>query len=226
MRSHPQDEAGGQEIAELAALADGSLAPERRAALEARVAASPELADRLAEQQHAVALARSATAEVEAPAILRARIDTPRRASRVPMSRRFVLIGAAATVAAVVAIGLAVLGSGTSAERFHAALGSTDLVPGARGDASLTKTSSGWRVELDAKGLPRLERGRFYEAWLRNPAGVLVPVGTFNESRKVTLWAGVSPKAFTMLIVTREQADNDQASSGAKVLVGAVDTGG
>ena len=50
MRRRREDEDGGQDIAELAALADGSLAPERRAALEARVAASSELADRLAEQ--------------------------------------------------------------------------------------------------------------------------------------------------------------------------------
>ena len=46
------------DTAELAALADGSLAPERRAALEARVAASSELADRLAEQERAVSLAQ------------------------------------------------------------------------------------------------------------------------------------------------------------------------
>ncbi len=225
MRRRPQDEADGQEIAELAALADGSLAPERRAALEERVAASSELADRLAEQQHAIALARSAAAEVEAPATLRARIDTRRRVRRVPMPRRLVLIGAAATAVLAVAIGLAVFASGTSGERFHATLASTDLVPGAKGEATLTKTSSGWRIELDATGLPRLEGGRFYEAWLGKPAGVLVPVGTFNESRKVTLWAGVSPKDFTTLTVTREQADGDQASSGAKVLVGTVNTG-
>ena len=60
----------------------------------------------------------------------------------------------------------------------------------------------------------------FYEAWLRNPAGVLVPIGTFNEGRKVTLWAGVSPKDYPSLTVTREQADGNQASSGEKVLVG------
>jgi hypothetical protein len=222
MRRRPQDETAGQEIAELAALADGSLAPERRAALEARVAASSELADRLAEQQYAVALARSATAEVEAPATLRARIDTQRRARRVPMPRRLVLIGAAATAAVAVAVGLAISASGTSAERYRTALASTDLVPGANGEATLTRTSSGWQIKLHATGLPRLAGGRFYEAWLLDPAGVLVPVGTFNESRKVTLWAGVSPKDFTRLIVTREQADGDQASSGAKVLVGAV----
>ena len=74
-------------------------------------------------------------------------------------------------------------------------------------------------------GFPRLDGGRFYEAWLRNAAGVLVPIGTFNEGRNVTLWAGVSPKDFTTLTVTREQADGDQASSGEKVLVGTVEHG-
>ena len=114
---------------------------------------------------------------------------------------------------------------GTSAESFHAALASTTLSPGATGEATLTKTSSGWRIELDATGLPRLDEGRFYEAWLRDAAGVLVPVGTFNEGEGVTLWAGVSPKDFTTLTVTRERADGDQTSSGEKVLVGRVDTG-
>ena len=144
------------------------------------------------------------------------------------MPHRRLLIGAAATAALAVAlaIGLAVFSSGTSSERFHAALAPTGLVPGASGEATLTKTSSGWRIKLDASGLPRLEGGRFYEAWLRNAAGVLVPIGTFNEGQKVTLWAGVSPKDFTTLTVTREQADDDQASSGEKVLVGTVNTGG
>jgi anti-sigma factor RsiW len=223
MRRRRQDETSGQEIAELAALADGSLAPERRAALEARVAASSDLADRLAEQQRAVALARSAAAEVEAPAALRARVDARRHARRMPAQRRLVLIGAPAiAVVVAVGIGLGVFGSSTSAERFHTALAATALAPGAKGEATLTKTSSGWRIELDATGLPRLEGGRFYAAWLRNPAGVLVPIGTFNEGRKVTLWAGVSPKDFTTLTVTRERADGDQASSGEKVLVGTV----
>jgi Anti-sigma-K factor rskA, C-terminal len=213
-------------MAELAALADGSLAPDRRAALEGRVAGSPELADRLAEQQRAVALARSAAAEVEAPAALRARIDAQRSPRRKPLSRRLAVIVPAAAAAAAVALALVIVGSGSSAERFHAALASTSLVPGAKGEATLTKTASGWRIELDATGLPRLDDGRFYEAWLRNPAGVLVPIGTFNEGRKVTLWAGVSPKnKFMTLTVTRERADGDQASSGQKVLVGTVDTG-
>jgi hypothetical protein len=226
MKRSREGEAGAQEIAELAALADGSLAPGRRAALEARVAASSELAERLAEQQRAVALARSAEAEVEAPAALRARIHAQRRARRVWIPSRLVLIGAAATAVVAVAVGVAVFRSGTSGIRFHAALAATDVLPGASGEATLSKTTSGWRIELDATGLPRLEGGRFYEAWLRDGAGVLVPIGTFNEGRDVTLWAGVSPKDFATLTVTREHADGDQASSGEKVLVGTVDTGG
>jgi hypothetical protein len=213
-------------MAELAALADGSLAPERRAALEARVAASSELADRLVEQQRAVALARSAVNGVEAPAALRARIDAQRRVRRVWVPRRLVLIGAPAIAALAVAIGVVVFEPGASSERFHAALAATGQVPGARGEATLTRSDSGWRIELDATGLPRLAGGRFYEAWLRNPAGVLVPIGTFNEGRSVTLWAGVSPKLFATLTVTRERADGDQTSSGEKVLVGRVNTGG
>jgi hypothetical protein len=227
MRRRRADEDGDREIAELAALADGSLEQERRDALEARVAASSELADQLAEQQRAVALTRSAAEEVEAPAALRARVETQRRSRRGRAPGRFVLAGAATTAAlvAVVALAVSVLGSGTSAESFHVALAPTDLAPGATGEATLTKTTSGWRIELDATGLPRLDAGRFYEGWLRDAAGVLVPIGTFNEGKQVTLWAGVSPKEFTMLTVTRERADGDQTPSGEKVLDGKVDTG-
>jgi anti-sigma-K factor RskA len=226
MRRRGEDEANGREVVELAALADGSLAPERRPALEARLAASPELRERLAEQEHALALMRQAGDGVEAPAGLRARIDAQRRSRRRVVPRRLALAGVGAASVLAVAIGLTVARTGSSAERFHAALGPTGLVSGAAGEATLTRTTAGWRIELDASGLPRLDRGRFYEAWLRSAAGVLVPVGTFNEGPKVTLWAGVSPKDFPTLTVTRERADGDQGSSGEKVLVGAVDTRG
>src|SRR6478672_9136475 len=224
MRRDEKD--GDQVLAELAALADGSLAPERRIALEARVAESAELADRLAEQQRAVALARAAATEVEAPPALRARIDATRGARRASRTRGFVVIAAVATVVVAAVVGLSVLRSGSSSQRFEAALAATELAPGARGQATLTKTSSGWRIELDASGLPRLDSGRFYEAWLRDGAGALVPIGTFNEGKAVTLWAGVSPKGFPTLTVTREQANGNQASSGEKVLVGTVEPSG
>jgi Anti-sigma-K factor rskA len=195
--------------------------------LEARVAASPDLAAKLAEQQRAVSILQGAAAEVEAPAGLRARVDALRRPRRAAAGWRPAFAVVAVGAVAAVAIGLgAALDEGPAAERFQAALGPTELVPEARGEATMTKTDSGWRIELDATGLPRLDGGRFYQAWLRNAAGELVTVGTFNEGRNVTLWAGVSPEDFPALTVTRERADGDQASSGERVLVGSVDGDG
>jgi hypothetical protein len=227
-----------REPVELAALADGSVDATRGAALLARVAASPDLAERLAVQEHAVRSARAAAAEVDAPGRLRARVDAQRnaqraqrngrraqrdgrRAERERPSRRLVILGGLTAAVAVAAVALAVVFSrpDTGGERFAVALAPA-------GHATLTKTRSGWRIELRAPHLSRLDGGRFYEAWLRNRAGVLVPVGTFNDGRRVTLWAGVSPKNFTSLTVTREAADGDQASSGAKVLAGTVGAGG
>jgi Anti-sigma-K factor rskA len=224
MRRRQEHEADGQEIAELAALADGSLAPERRGALEARVAVSSELADRLGEQRQALVLARSAAEGVEAPADLRTRVQAQRSARRMRIPQRPIVVGAAVAAVLAVAIGLVAIRPSTSGEHFQTALAATNLVPGASGRATLTKTQSGWQIELSATGLPRLPDGPYYEAWLRNSTGILVPVGTFNEGRDVTLWAGVSPKNFTVLTVTRERADGDQTSSGEKVLVGTVDT--
>ena len=102
------------------------------------------------------------------------------------------------------------------------ALEPTEALPAATGSATLTRTDSGWRIELDATGLPRLADGIFYQAWLRNEEGTLVPIGTFNEGEDVVLWAGVSPLLFPTLTVTREAADNVQDSSGDRVLVGTI----
>jgi Anti-sigma-K factor rskA len=226
LRRHRDDE-NEREAVELTALADGSLAEDRRVELEDRVAASPVLAAQLAEQQRAVGIMRSAAAEVEAPPALRARVDAIRQPRRAPAARRPAFVAVAAGAVAVVAIGLAAaLDGGPATERFQTALDPTELAPEARGQATLTKTDSGWRIELDATGLPRLDGGRFYQAWLRNAADLLVPVGTFNEGRNVTLWSGVSPVDFPTLTVTREPADGDQASSGERVLVGTVDSDG
>jgi hypothetical protein len=225
MRNGRHEETSTQ--AELAALADGSLSPERRAALEARVAESSELADLLAEQERAVTLTRSAAAQVEAPAGLRRRVEAQRHHRGLP-APRLVLAGAAAVlvVAVGIGIGLDVLGSGSSTQ-LEAALSPTALAPNATGNATLTNTPSGWQIELYAPGLPTLSGGRFYEAWLRNRAGVFVPVGTFNDgSRRVVLWAGVSPKDFRTLVVTRERAGGNPGSSGQNVLVGTVRASG
>jgi hypothetical protein len=106
---------------------------------------------------------------------------------------------------------------------FAASLSGTELAPDAVGDVTLTKTPGGWKIRLNATGLPRRADGEFYEAWLKDDAGLLVPIGTFNEGHDVTLWSGVGPTTFPTLTVTREAADGDQASSGQVVLMGQAD---
>jgi hypothetical protein len=130
---------------------------------------------------------------------------------------------AAAAVAALV-VQLAVPNGGPGPQRFAMVLSGTRLAPRAHGQATLTKTRSGWRIELNATGLPRLDNGRYYQAWLKNKAGVLVPVGTFNNAVRITLWAGVPPTGFPTLTITRQQADGSPASSGKRVLVGTIHT--
>src|SRR5262249_41080845 len=119
-----------------------------------------ELEKRLEDQQRVVALFRSAGAEVEAPAGVRAPIEARRRAPP-PLRRRRAGAGASAVAAAAV-LGVVVFGLGSSPERYHAALAG----PQADGRATFTRTVSGWRIDLDASGLPRLANGRYYEAWL------------------------------------------------------------
>src|SRR5436305_4068968 len=96
------------ELAELGALADGSLPPERRAEVEARAAADPELGRLLDEQRRAVAMLRTAAAEVRAPLSLRERVEAERRRAA-PRARRrqFGLISGLAAGIAVVALALA-----------------------------------------------------------------------------------------------------------------------
>ena len=101
------------------------------------------------------------------------------------------------------------------------ALAGTELAPvGVSGTARIIETSSGLRIELDARGLPRRDGTQYYQAWLKGVAG-LVPIGTFHTGDKVVLWAGVSLADFPTLTVTLEEV-GDQESSGQKVLVGKV----
>jgi hypothetical protein len=132
------------------------------------------------------------------------------------------VVGAAAAVGVAIALTVGLATGGRNAQRYAAALSPTGLTPGASGSATLTRTTSGWRIELHISGLPRLDNGRYYEAWMKNPGGVLVPIGTFNQGPAVTLWSGVSPKNFPTITVTQQQANGDPASSGQRVLGGNV----
>jgi hypothetical protein len=96
-----------REGADLAALADGVLSGRRRAAVEARVLASPPLGAIVDQQRQVAELVRAAAREVSAPAALRARVAEARRtAAPRTRRRRFALGGAVAAVAAVAALAL------------------------------------------------------------------------------------------------------------------------
>jgi|SoiMethySBSTD1v2_1073268.scaffolds.fasta_scaffold230749_3 anti-sigma-K factor RskA len=133
---------------------------------------------------------------------------------------RYAVVGLAAAVLLAVGVAVGVQLNQDDRLQYAASLRGTDLAPEAIGEVTMTKTTSGWKIELQATGLPRRADGEFYEAWLKDDSGQLVPIGTFNDGHDVVLWAGVPPTAFPTLTVTREVADGNQASSGQVVLIG------
>jgi anti-sigma factor RsiW len=103
-----------RELAELSALADGSLDPSLRDEVQARVAASPELSALYARERLVVAALHETRATERAPARLRARVDAARPTPRVAARRRFTYAGGLAGALAAVALALVlVLPSGT-----------------------------------------------------------------------------------------------------------------
>ena len=133
---------------------------------------------------------------------------------------RYAVGGVAAATLLAIGVTVGIQASQDHPVEFAASMSGTDLAPSATGEVTLTKTVSGWRIHLHATGLPRRADGEFYEAWLKNADGLLVPIGTFNDGNDVTLWAGVGPATFPTLTITREVADGNQASSGEVVLLG------
>jgi anti-sigma factor RsiW len=94
---------------DLARLADGTLAPERAAELEARVAESPELSAMLAEQRRV--LDAIGGLEDRAPMALRERVEAlrERSAPKRRRTRRYGVAGALTTAAAGLAVVLAMI---------------------------------------------------------------------------------------------------------------------
>ena len=165
---------------------------------------------------------RTRPAVATAPDALPAPQTTRWRGPRWLFRRPALAFGGLATAAAaiVVAIVLAVGSSSPAPLRFAMVVSGTSLAPGAHGSATLTKMSSGWEIQLSATGLPHLSGGHYYQAWLKNPAGILVPVGTFNDAEHVILWSGAPVTQFRSFNVTVQQANGNPVSSGRRVLVG------
>jgi anti-sigma factor RsiW len=138
-----------EEMAELSALADGTLPAERRAAVEARVSASPELQVLLERQRRAVA-ATSLLADDPVPQSLRVGAGERRRAQSAGRRRGWLLapgLAASAALAAIAAVLVVTLTGGPAgpsvadAARF-AALPPSNPAP-ARVEGSRTKLAVG-----------------------------------------------------------------------------------
>src|SRR5438128_1178446 len=95
-----------RELAELSALADGTLDPARRPEVEARLAASPELSALYERERRVVEMLHKAAVTDRAPAGLRARIEAQRPKPAVLARRRFGYAGALAGALAAVALAL------------------------------------------------------------------------------------------------------------------------
>src|SRR5262245_2465277 len=144
----------------------------------------PSLEDRV------MAAIAAEVAAADSPQRIGRRRERPR-----PTHRRLALVfagAAAAVAAAVLAIG-AFTGNSSRSPRYTAALDPVGGTSTASATATLTRTVTGWHVYLQVEGLPRLDDGHFYEAWLANGSQGPVAIGTFNQGEDVTLWSGVSP---------------------------------
>lgn len=112
----PDPQLPEHDLVEIAALADGRLAPERADALRARLEAEPALAAEFERQRRAISLVRNAVADVEAPLALRERIESQRAkapAAKVRGRSRWFLPAAAASALGVTAAALVIaLGAG------------------------------------------------------------------------------------------------------------------
>ena len=132
------------QLADLSALADGTLEPGRRTAVEASIAASPELTALYEQERRAVRALHRARQTDRAPAALRARIDAQRPRASSRARRRVTYAGGLAAALAVIVLALVlVLPSGTpGAPSLGQAAALAGLGPAAPAPAPDSKTPS------------------------------------------------------------------------------------
>ena len=151
-------------MADLSALADGTLPADRRAEVEARVAASPELQELLDRQRHSL-VATQAISDEEVPASLQAAVESHRRRRERPAWARPVprlaVAGAAVAAAAVAAI---VLSGGPGAPTVADAADLATQAP-----TQPAPTSRGTKLAIGVQGVTFPDYARAY-GW--RPLGV------------------------------------------------------
>ena len=230
------------ELADLARLVDGTLPAEHRREVEARVAASPELA-RLVERQRVAVDAVAGTTNIGAPARLRADITRrSRRPARQRRTRAVVRTAGAAVAAAALAVALVVPGGGLTVAQ-AADLGQrppTQSAPaGVPGTPQLLRAQVdgvpfpsydakfGWKTvgarEDDRGG--RDTRTVYYEKGERTIAYTIVSGDALDypEDARTTKRAGVEYRTFAQdgrAVVTWERNGRTCVLSGAAIPAG------
>jgi hypothetical protein len=123
---------------------------------------------------------------------------------------------AAASIAAILAIGVA-----ASALLRDPADWSVELMAAASFDGAAAvvdgwNTDTGTRMEVAVTGIPPVGGAGYYEIWMTAPDGGTVSAGTFRSSGAISVWSGVTRRAYPRIWVTFE-TDGDPAPTGAVV---------
>jgi hypothetical protein len=143
-----------EDLRDLVALADGSLPEERRAEVEARVEASPELRAALEEQRQAVDAVRAAASSVYAPSSLRMRLDEQQRAvAPAARRRRFGALSGLLAAAAAAALVVALVLPGGEGNPSVTQIASLSAQP-ATGPAPSPNAATPALLDKEADGLP------------------------------------------------------------------------
>jgi anti-sigma factor RsiW len=112
MATDDEPQLTSEELADLTALADGSIDASRRPAVEARIAAAPATRELFERERDVVKILHQARADTHAPASLRERVDGDRRAAtRTRSRRRLGFAGGLAALAAVAIVAVVLSGS-------------------------------------------------------------------------------------------------------------------
>ena len=127
MPRDPHDSLSERDRRDITALADGALSDRRRAAVEARIAVSPELRETVKRQRRAITALRAVEAPV--PTAVRDAIAAEMPAPRPRRLPRLAWAGAAAATVAAVAVAVIVLAGGGAAPTVDEAAGLAALQP-------------------------------------------------------------------------------------------------
>jgi hypothetical protein len=183
-------------LAELSALADGSLDADRRADVAARIAASPELSSLYERERRVVGLLHEARSADRAPAALRARIEAS-RPSRPARTRRRLGYGSAlagALAAAVLALVLILPAGSPGAPSVSQAAGLAMLGPAMDAPAVDAKTPGKLNTAIEEVYFPN------WSSRFRSPA-TGERTDTINGRHAVTVYYDWQGKQIAYTIV-------------------------